>query len=242
MTFAATVGALPPPPAPQGRVSDYAGVLAPAERARIEARLADYERESSNQIVVAVFPSLGGEDLEEFTNRFFERWRPGKKDVHNGILLAIFLEERRARIEVGYGLEARLTDALSRRILEQELAPRFRRGDYAGGIEAACDAIIAATRGEYRASPARRIPTWWPILLLVLLIVAVVILSHLESGTTYSRSGRRRFHPSGPGSWRWQGAGGFGRGGTSSRGARGGSGGFSGGGGLSGGGGASGSW
>ena len=198
---------------------------------------------------MAIFPSLDGEDLVDFTNRVFERWRLGQKGLDNGVLLAVYLEERKARIEVGYGLEGRLTDALSRRILEQELIPHFREKNYDEGIRAACAAIVAATRGEYtarsgrgRSSSRRGGPITFLIALAMIIGLALLRgLAGLNSGITYDSRGRRVRRRAG-----WIGGlgglgGGFG-GGSFGRGGGFGGGGFSGGGGMSGGGGASGSW
>ena len=143
------------PAKPAARVNDYAGILDPASRAAIEARLADFERESSTQVVVAIIPSLDGEAIEDVAVRVVETWGLGQKDKNNGVLLLVALSDRRARIEVGYGLEDRLTDALSRRILEERLFPAFRKGDYAAGVLATCDGIIEATRGAYVAPPRK---------------------------------------------------------------------------------------
>jgi uncharacterized protein len=242
--------ALEIPAAPSARVNDYAGRLAPKDRADIEARLTAYERESSTQVVVAIFPALDGEDVEDFTNRLFTQWKLGQKGRDNGVLLTIFLEDRRARIEPGYGLEGRLTDALSRRILENELFPAFKRGDFAGGIRKATDAIIAATHGEYVAKEKKKSgdkSQWFFVLLVLIFVVGSLIRGMFSPGTSYSSRGRRRrtrrgapwYWGTGGGGWSG-GGGGFGGGGGWSGG--GGGGGFSGGGGMSGGGGASGSW
>src|SRR6185295_12628307 len=112
------------PAAPAARVNDYAGLLDSGGKAAIESKLAAFESESSNQIVVAIFPSLDGESLEDFTNRLFERWKLGQTKLDNGVLLAIYTQDRKARIEVGYGLEHVLTDAKARLVLEDELSPR----------------------------------------------------------------------------------------------------------------------
>jgi uncharacterized protein len=247
LTLAGVSLALDLPAAPAARVNDYAGLLEPGAKAAIERKLAAFESESSNQIVVAIFPSLEDESLEDFTNRLFEKWRLGQTKLDNGVLLVIFVKDRKARVEVGYGLEHVLTDAKSHRILEDELKPRFRAGDYAAGIEAAADAVIGVTRGTYAAKPRRKneVTPWIPVLM-VLVPLAIVILLGAARGTTYASGGRRRVvrRPWGP----WGGGfggfgGGFGGGGWSGGGGGGfGGGGFSGGGGMSGGGGASGSW
>jgi uncharacterized protein len=217
-------------------VNDYAGVLNAQAESAIGAKLAEFERDSSTQIVVAVIPALDGDAIEDVATRTLERWGLGQKGRNNGVLLVIAMAERRARIEVGYGLEDRLTDALSRRILEDRLFPAFRTGDYAAGISATCDGIIEATRGAYAGVPRKRIPTSALSVIVPLVILIIFILLGLQGGSGLSGRGRRRFYRSGP-IW-WGGGGGFGGGG----GGGGGFGGFSGGGGMSGGGGASGSW
>ena len=226
------------PAKPSGRVNDYAQVLDRASQAAIEEKLAAFEQVSSSQVVVVLIPSLNGDAIEDVAVRVVETWGLGQKDKNNGVLLLVAMSDRRARIEVGYGLEDRLTDALSRRILEERLFPAFRAGKLAAGISAACDGIIEATRGAYVAPPKKRNAA--PILgvLVPLGILIVFILIGLQGGSGMTRRGRRRYYRSGP---VWWGGGGFG-GGSSGGGSGGGFGGFSGGGGMSGGGGASGSW
>jgi len=192
--------------------------------------------------VVAIYPSLEGEDLEEWTHRVFEAWGLGRKGRNNGVLLAIFSQDRKARIEVGYGLEDRLPDVTASRILRERLFPALKQGDWGVGVEDAVQGILAALGGE--ALPVKRrtrsIPPWLPILMMVLFLVLARILARAQAHS-YGRRGRRRGIILGP--W-WWGGGGFGggfRGGGFGGGGFGG-GGFSGGGGMSGGGGASGSW
>src|SRR6266545_3507248 len=147
--------ALPIPPPPDRRVNDFAGVLPAAERERLEEKLRSRERESSNQIVVAIFRSLDGESLEDFSIRLAQAWRIGQKGLDNGAIFLVFLQDRQMRIEVGYGLEPTLTDAVSSSILRDVVAPRFREGKIADGIAAGVDAIEQAIAGTYQA-PARR--------------------------------------------------------------------------------------
>jgi uncharacterized protein len=192
--------------------------------------------------VVAILPSLDGQALDDLANRQYQRWGLGQKDKNNGVLLLIALEDHKARIEVGYGLEDRLTDALSRRILEERLFPAFRQKDYARGISATCDGIIQATQGAYAAAPTKRRPPI-PVPLIVFgILFVIILLSGLRSGTGIGGGGRRRYYRSGPLIWGGGWGGGGGSGGGWGGGGGGGFGGFSGGGGLSGGGGASGSW
>ena len=177
--------------------------------------------------------------------RVVEGWGLGQKDRNNGVLLLVAVNDRKARIEVGYGLEDRLTDALSRRILEDQLFPAFRKGDYAAGILGTCEGIIAATHGAYVAEPRRRKGAPLLSVIVPLAILVIFILMGLRGGSGMTGGGRRRYYRSGP-IW-WGGLGGFGGsggfgGGFGGGGGGGGFGGFSGGGGMSGGGGASGSW
>ncbi|PYO26898.1 MAG: hypothetical protein DMD86_18910, partial [Candidatus Rokuibacteriota bacterium] len=124
--LAAAAAALNVPPPPDRRVNDYAGVLAPAERERLEQKLIQRERGASNQVVVAIFRSLEGESLEDFSIRLAQAWRVGRKGLDNGVILLVFIDDRKMRIEVGYGLEGNLTDAVSSSILRDVVAPRFR--------------------------------------------------------------------------------------------------------------------
>ena len=102
-------------------VNDFAGVLSPSDRDALDARLREHQARTTNQVVVAIFPSLEGEDPDDRTNRLFEQWRIGKKGEDNGVLLTIFIAEHQVRIETGYGLEAHLTDAVSSRIIRDDL-------------------------------------------------------------------------------------------------------------------------
>ncbi len=224
--------ALEVPPRPLGRVSDFAGLLSPGERARIEQRLEEIERATSNQFVVAIFPSLEGESLEDFSIRLAEAWKIGQAGRDNGVILLIFLKERKIRIEVGYGLEGAIPDAVAGRIIRNVIAPRFRQADYVGGLLAAIDALDAASRDEFgpmARTPGRRSPPPdYLVFLLPGLLFVVMFLGALARRSTVIGRRGGTFWWFGPGF-----GGGFGGGGG---------GGFSGGGGGFGGGGASGGW
>lgn len=235
---------LPIPRAPDRRINDFAAALPPTDRDRLEQKLIERERRSSNQVVVALFRSLGGESLEDYSIRLAQAWRVGQKGLDNGVIFLIFADDRKMRIEVGYGLEAVLTDAVASSILRDVVAPRFREGRLTDGIAAGLDAIDAAIAGTYQ-KPARPTPAaGLPALLVFFVIVAValVIMLRVFSSAATQRRRRRYGWTGGPLGW---GAGpyigGPGWGGHSSRGGFGG-GGFRGGGGGFGGGGASGSW
>jgi uncharacterized protein len=224
------------PPPPKQHVNDYAGALSTADIQEIDDLLSGHEKETSNQIVIAIFPTLDDESLEDFTNRLFEKWGIGQKANNNGVLLAIFMKEQRVRIEVGYGLESKLTDALSSRIIRNEIAPAFRERQYGAGIRAAVLAIEKAIAREYNpaAGSGEKQPESPPVaLFLFVLIVLYILYRSRNTSQTYRR---RR------GGWWWfLPPGGWGGGGDSWGSSSGGSG-WSGGGGSSGGGGASGGW
>jgi len=147
-------------PALRGRINDYAGLM-PAERAQaLESRLAAFERETGHQIAVLTIPSLENDALEDFSIRVAESWKIGQKGFDNGAILLIAQKERKLRIEVGYGLEGVLPDAIANRIIREVVVPRFRENDYAGGIEAGVNAILQVTKGESlpQRAPASRRP------------------------------------------------------------------------------------
>ena len=225
------LSALEVPKRADGYVTDQAGILSPAARANLEEILRAYEEKTSNQVVVATFPSLEGNSLEDFSLRLAETWKVGQKGRDNGVIFLIFKKDRKMRIEVGYGLEGVLPDALAGQIIRNVIAPYFRTGDYSNGIVAGPDAIIKATQGEFKGtgpadgskenSKAHR-AFIAGLLVLFLLPYLVPLLSSHQIGRRGGRFG---------GYW----TGGFGGGGF-------GGGGFSGGGGGFGGGGASGGW
>ena len=235
------------PPPPTRYFNDYAGLVSAADAQRLDAKLDAFDKESSNQVVVAVFPELPSPSLEDFTIRTAQSWRAGREKLDNGVVLFVFVKDRKSRIEVGYGLEGALPDITARHILDDALTPRFRAGDYAGGLEASVDAIIAATRGEYTAAPEAPTAMGWAMTVLMLLVFFAIFLfviriayRNRDAWATYRGSG----WGGGGGGWGggggggWSSGGGWGGGGGGSFGG----GGFSGGGGSFGGGGASGSW
>ena len=230
-------------PALTGRIVDQANIIPADTRAAIETKLADLETKSGIQLVVATVNSLEGQDIEPYANELFRSWKLGEKTKNNGVLLLVAPNERRVRIEVGYGLEGTLTDALSKIIITNAITPRFKTGDFGGGIARGVDDIITVLTtdaSEWQKRPSLRLdhqpnadPANWFLLtgLFVFLLLFAVwpgfrwfVLNVLVSILASSGSSR------GGG---YSGGGGF---------SGGGGGGFSGGGGSSGGGGASGSW
>jgi uncharacterized protein len=209
-------------------VTDQTRTLSAAQITELSARLRAFEDSTSTQIVVVMIPTIGQDAIEEVSLKIVEANKVGQKKKDNGALLLVVKDDRRLRIEVGYGLEGVLTDALSAEIIRHEITPRFREGDYAGGIAAGIEAIMKATRNEYTADPHDRKRRDDSFPWYILIIIFFIIISRLRRRSRFIGGGI----PPIIGGW---GGGGFGGGGFSG-------GGFSGGGGSFGGGGASGSW
>jgi uncharacterized protein len=217
-------------PALVGRVNDYASMISPQARSAIETKLQALEQSDSTQIAILTVPTLDGEPVEEFSIRVAEAWKIGRKGKDNGILLIVSKGDRKVRVEVGYGLEGRLTDLQAGRIVNDVIKPAFAKGDFDSGFIAASDALVASVKGEYTAPPHKKRDKDAPSIPVVFIILFALFF--------YFRmfAGRRGGGPSIFGGGPWVG-GGFGSGGGGGDG-----GGFSGGGGGFGGGGASGDW
>jgi uncharacterized protein len=151
LCVAVTAGALDVPPL-RGRVNDYANMISADAENRIDSISSELERSDSTQLVVLTVPSLEGEDLEGFSIRVAEEWAIGQEEYDNGVLLLVAQAERRIRIEVGYGLEGALTDLQAGRIIDNEIAPYFKAGQFGEGLVRGTEAIAATVRGEYQAS------------------------------------------------------------------------------------------
>src|ERR1043166_640290 len=160
--FASPALALDAPPL-KGRVNDYAGLLPRERAAALEERLANFEQETGHQIAVLTVPSLEGEDIAGFGIKVAEKWKIGQKGFDNGAILIIAPKDKRLRIEVGYGLEGVLPDAIANRIIQETIVPRFRAGDFPGGINDGVETIMKAVRGEVlpqtATSPRPEVPT-----------------------------------------------------------------------------------
>ena len=246
----AALAALDFPPL-TGRVVDQANIMTPESRSELETKLKDLEDKSGIQLVVATVKSLQGGDIETYANELFRAWKLGQAQKNNGVLLLIAPNEHRVRMEVGYGLEGTLTDALSSVIISSAIVPRFKTGDFSGGISRGVDGIISVLSGDTsdwqrkvdvrQDDPESDFDKLFPILffLLILFICWYLIRNAGGGGPSSGGTARRAgplFIPYGGSSW---GGGGFGGGGFGGGGF---GGGFGGGGGSSGGGGASGGW
>jgi uncharacterized protein len=221
------------PPKPAGYFNDYASVVSKEAASRLNEQLAQFERDTSNQVVVAVFPKMQSDSsIEDYTQRIAQAWGVGQKDRRNGAVLFVFVQDRKMYIQVGYGLEGGLPDITAFDITEYQIKPRFRANDYEGGLAAGIDSIIKAIRGEYKGSGktvrerAGTSSGKFPFSFLLFLFVAIIFF-------IVPRFSRKR-------GYRYSGFGGPFIGGWSSGG--GGFSGFSGGGGSFGGGGAGSSW
>ncbi len=151
-------------PALTGRVVDDANVLDAATREALRAKLAAHEAKTTDQIVVATVRSLNGSSVEDYANRLFRRWQLGQRGKNNGVLLLHAPNERKIRIEVGYGLEGTLTDAIGKYIIQNAITPRFKANDFAGGLTRGVDDIIKVLDGgaeEFRQRVAPRTPPAW---------------------------------------------------------------------------------
>jgi len=154
--WAHPASALDVPAPPRDYVLDQASLLSSAARAQLSRALAQFEAQTSSQVLVATFPSLEQESLEDFSIRLAERWQAGQKGKDNGVILLIFQAERLLRIEVGYGLEGVLPDALAGTIISNDITPLFREGEYEQGILTGVNSILQAVQGEYQAAPRGR--------------------------------------------------------------------------------------
>ena len=235
------------PPSPAHYFNDYAAVVSPAVANNLNRELEDFEKSTSSQLVVAIFPTMQtNSSIEDYAQRIFQAWKPGQKKVNNGAILLVFVKEHKMRIQTGYGLEGAMPDVICKRIIDDEIAPHLRANDFNAGMTAGVHAMMQAAQGEYKGTGrtvhqqqrgGRRDDgggiSW--VVILLFFIIYIVIQLRRSRGTYMSSGGGTTYTTWGSG---WGGGGGGG--GWSSGGGD--SGGFSGGGGDSGGGGASGSW
>ncbi|MFT5483200.1 MAG: hypothetical protein ACI9GW_001857 [Halieaceae bacterium] len=230
-----SVSALAEPsfPALSGRVVDNANVLSARAESSLTALLEAHENATGNQLVVATLEDIQGYDIADYGYQLGRHWDIGQKDKNNGALLILASKERKVRIEVGYGLEGQLTDAVSSNIISTVILPRFRSGDFETGLLQGTQAMIQAVGGEYQMRSAQKSRSKNKISAPGVVVLGFFLLQFLGGLLPGRRLGRRRglmFIPMGMG------------GGGRSSGGFGGGGGFSGGGGSFGGGGASGGW
>ena len=178
------------PPTLKGRVNDYAGVLSPGGIKSMEQKLAAFERETTNQIVLLTVPSLEGEPIETFAIKVAEAWKIGQAGKDNGILLIVAPKERKIRIEVGKGLQGALPDITATQINRNVIGPHFRNNDFDKGMAAGIDAIISATKGEFKATAAdkkaggKKKKGGYGLFIILLLIAVFVVAAAGSSSRT----------------------------------------------------------
>lgn len=230
-------GDFPPKPNPLLPVNDYANVLSVSEKQQLSDKLRQYDRESSTTIIVVTIPSIGGYEIAQYATELGNRWEIGRAGKNNGVVILAAIQERKINISVGRGLEGALTDLTSGQIIRREISPAFKQGDYYAGFSRGADAVIKATRGEYKNDdPQEGREKGLPIGAIIFLFVIVFLFARFMKG-----GGGRGGGGIGGGGWMGPlilGSGGFGGGGGSSWGG-GGGGGFGGGGSFGGGGGGS---
>jgi len=235
------LGAETMPPKPDRYFNDYAAVVDRATASELNEQLAQFERDTSTQILVAIYRTMQSESsVSDYTQRIAQTWGVGQKERNNGAVLFVFVENRQMFIQTGYGVEGALPDAICFDITHNVIAPFFKKGDYTSGLKAGVTAMMQAVRGEYkgtghtRQEEASGKDNAFPLgLTILLLIVIFLIMSRLQ------RTAKRGYGYTG---WGGPYIGGFGGGGGGWSGGGGGFSGFSGGGGSFGGGGAGSSW
>jgi uncharacterized protein len=179
--------ALQPVPELRSRVMDFTGTLDAASAARIEARLADFEKTKGSQVVVVMVATTAPEDIADYTPRLGDAWKIGRQGVGDGVLFVIARDDRRLRIATSKALEGAIPDLLARRIIDQVVTPAFRNGDFAGGIEAGVDHILSRVAGEGLPLPepsqggAGHAPSEWMDMLIFLVFAVPIMASVLRS-------------------------------------------------------------
>lgn len=171
---------LVPVPPLTGRVVDQTGTLSPAEQAALESRLADLESRKGSQIVVLLISSVRPETIEQFAIRVADNWKPGRLGVDDGVLLLVAKDDREVRIDVRYGLEGAIPDATANRVIDEYILPRFREGDYAGGIASGTERLIALVEGETLPPPEQpnrgnTLENVFPVIFILSLVVGQLL-------------------------------------------------------------------
>lgn len=247
------------PAEPKGLVSDFTNTLTTSEVNNLENKLLAFEDSTSTQIAVVLVQSTDGYDIADYAVRLAQQWGVGQEEYNNGIILLIALADRAVTIQTGYGVEGALPDAIAYRIIEDDITPAFRMGDYYTGINEATSSIIAYVKGEYKADPKKKRKTdesdgaVGSIIVVIIVVVAIAIISKGGGGKGNGRRGRVIDGKGGSDLFWWMLLNGLGRGGSDRDSGGGFGGGFGGdssggggfggfGGGSFGGGGASGRW
>ncbi len=179
----------PEPPNPPRLVNDFANMLNSGEREQLENKLVSFDRTTSTQITIVTITDLGGYDVSDYTIQLFNRWKIGQAGKNNGVLLLVSLNDRKAWITTGKGLEGVLTDAKTSRIFRNELKPAFKVGNYFGGLNQSVDAIIEVTKGEYKADKKNK-DGGIPLAAIIVIIIFILFIIKMTGGG--GRGGNRR--------------------------------------------------
>ena len=230
--YASIAKEIPTSPNPPKLVNDYAGVLNGEQIDYLESKLKAYNDSTSTQVAIVIENSLEGDDIFDYCQRLATEWGIGVKDRNNGVLIYVAISDRKMRIHVGYGMEATITDALTKRIISQVMKPEFKQGNYYAGLDQATDYIFRAAAGEFiNDLPNEKSDKMPPLAVIIIILIIILAIIFSNKGGR----GNRGFGGGMPGPFFGSfGSGGFSGGGDS------GFGGF--GGGSFGGGGSSGSW
>jgi uncharacterized protein len=182
LCWAVVSGAQVPVPPLGGRVTDQTATLTDEQKSTLEQTLRSFEARKGSQVAVLIVPSTAPESIEQYALRVAEQWKPGRKNVDDGALLVVAKDDRTLRIEVGYGLEGTLTDAASKRIISEIIVPRFRQGDFYGGITAGVERILRVIDGEPLPKPEERrsggtrgIGSFLPVMMILALVLGGVL-------------------------------------------------------------------
>ena len=235
------------PPRATTLVSDFAGILNDGERTSLESKLVAFNDSTSTQVAVVIMRSTGNFDISDYAVQLFNKWKIGQESKNNGVLVLVAVDDHKVFISTGYGIEGVLPDAICKSIVDRDIVPAFRRGDYFTGLEDGTNSIMSIVKGEFTADEflkaKKKKPVFFPFFMF-LFVIFIIIISRFGRVNRYARKNNLAFWAAwallnaasnrSRGSWgNFSGGGGFGGGG-------GGFGGFGGGG--SGGGGAGGSW
>jgi uncharacterized protein len=171
------------PEKPTRLVNDYTNTLSPDQVAHLEQKLVAFDDSTSTQIAVVLINSLGGYDVSDYAVRLAEKWGIGREKKNNGVLLLAAIGDRKVTIQTGYGVEGALPDAIAKRIIEREIKPNFKQGNYFQGIEEGTDAIISYTKGEYKNdAPRQQKGSRFPAGIIILIIIIVIIILSRKGG------------------------------------------------------------
>jgi uncharacterized protein len=177
----------PASPNPPRLVNDFTSTLSQNEKEALEQKLVAFNDSTSTQISIVIISSVGEYEIADYTFQLGEKWGIGRKEKNNGALILVAKDDRKVYIATGYGLEGAIPDALAKRIVEQQIVPEFKQGNYYAGLDAATDVMIKLASGEYTADDVkRRLPARFLPVIFILLIIFIIFISKFRSAKRYS--------------------------------------------------------